>query len=228
MPTESYVDLIFDADTEVFITIFLITYSASIIALFVSSIVKNPTKAMAFMPFFLIFQLIFSGGFFQLSDDLMKVSYITVSKWGLNAICAQGDFNDQNMVTPMNTLVKMKGLEVTGDEMARMTNLMLQTHEVNDVEIVGNEIITPDESMTVVGFTENDTYMPLSGVVDYLEANPEAKENMMQRFGEQNYNANYESSQSNVLKCWMCLIGFIVLFASMSTVSLEFIDRDRR
>ena len=151
-----------------------------------------------------------------------------MSKWGLNAICAQGDFNDQNMVTPMNTLVKMKGLEVTGDEMARMTNLMLQTHEVNDVEIVGNEIITPDESMTVVGFTENDTYMPLSGVVDYLEANPEAKENMMQRFGEQNYNANYESSQSNVLKCWLCLIGFIVLFASMSTVSLEFIDRDRR
>ena len=53
--------------TDVGITIFLITYAADLMALMVSCIVRDTTTAMTVMPFVLMFQLIFSGGFFGLS-----------------------------------------------------------------------------------------------------------------------------------------------------------------
>jgi hypothetical protein len=61
------------------ITIFLITYTADMMALMVSSIVRNTTTAMTTMPFLLIFQLIFSGSFFNLSGVADKVKYLTIS-----------------------------------------------------------------------------------------------------------------------------------------------------
>ena len=51
---------------DVGITILLVTYTADIMALMVSCIVRSTTTAMTVMPFLLIYQLIFSGSFFEL------------------------------------------------------------------------------------------------------------------------------------------------------------------
>lgn len=47
------------------ITIFLISYASDMLSLLVSSIAHSTTAAMTVMPFVLIFQLVFSGGFFN-------------------------------------------------------------------------------------------------------------------------------------------------------------------
>ena len=52
---------------DVAITLLLITYAADLMALMVSCIVRTTTTAMTTMPFLLIYQLVFSGGFFDLS-----------------------------------------------------------------------------------------------------------------------------------------------------------------
>ena len=96
------------------ITLFLITYSADMLSLMISCIVKNTTAAMTAMPLVLIVQLVFSGIMFTLSDELDRYSYLTVARWGMNCICALSCYNSQPMVSVWNQLVKVSGYEVNG------------------------------------------------------------------------------------------------------------------
>ncbi len=99
---------------DIGITVFLTTYSADIMALMVSAIVHSTTTAMTIMPFMLIFQLVFSGGFFQLSGFSVKITNFTISKWGLTALCSQGNYNAKPMVTLWNAVAKLQNLEILG------------------------------------------------------------------------------------------------------------------
>ncbi len=100
---------------DIGITLLLITYTSDMMALMVSCIVRNTTTAMTVMPFLLIFQLVFSGGFFNLSGFAKKISVLTISHWGLNSLCAIGRYNDQPMVTLWNTLFKFRNVEIMGE-----------------------------------------------------------------------------------------------------------------
>ena len=42
------------------------------------------------------------------------------------------------------------------------------------------------------------------------------------------YKADYEQSVENVVANWVMLFLFVLVFAALSTISLEFIDKDRR
>ena len=96
------------------ITILLITYTADVLALLVSCIVRNTTTAMTVMPFLLIFQMIFSGGLFDLSGPAEKLKVFTISHWGLDSLCAVGRYNDIPMVTLWNTIFKFRNIEYLG------------------------------------------------------------------------------------------------------------------
>lgn len=98
------------------ITLFLVTYCADMLALLVSSIARTTTAAMTVMPFLLIVQLLFSGGFFSLPEAAMPFTNLTATKWGLTALCVQGDYNSLPMVSIWNSAVKMKDVEVEGEK----------------------------------------------------------------------------------------------------------------
>ncbi len=96
------------------ITIFLVTFAADMMALMVSCIVRTTTTAMTVMPFLLIFQLVFSGAFFNLEGFAKKLTNLTISRWGLDGICAIGRYNELPMVMLWNTLFKFKDVEIMG------------------------------------------------------------------------------------------------------------------
>lgn len=98
------------------ITLLLITYSADMMALMVSSLVHNTTTAMTVMPFLLIFQLIFSGAYFDLSGPAMMITFFTISKWGVISLCAIGEYNSQPMVSLWNTIFKFRNVEYMGQK----------------------------------------------------------------------------------------------------------------
>ena len=79
---------------EVFVTFFLVTLSADSLGLLVSSVVSSENTAMTVMPFVLIVQLVMSGAIFALDGALKLVSGVTISRWGLDAICASARSND--------------------------------------------------------------------------------------------------------------------------------------
>ncbi|MCR5357309.1 MAG: ABC transporter permease [Lachnospiraceae bacterium] len=100
---------------DIGITLFLVTYCADMMALMVSALVHNTTTAMTIMPFLLIFQLVFSGAFFQLDNSIaLKLTNFTVAKWGLTALCSQGDYNSLPMVTLWNAVAKFQDAEYDG------------------------------------------------------------------------------------------------------------------
>lgn len=115
------------------ITILLITYAADMMALMVSCIVRNTTTAMTTMPFLLIFQLVFSGGFFELNGFAEKIQYLTISHWGMNSLCTIGRYNDLPMVSLWNTLVKFKDIEIKG--MTPLKDVLVHMEETGDREI---------------------------------------------------------------------------------------------
>ena len=42
------------------------------------------------------------------------------------------------------------------------------------------------------------------------------------------YNADYESTKENIADYWLRLVMFVFLFALLSVITLEFIDKDKR
>ena len=116
------------------ITLLLITFAADMLALMISSIVRTTTTAMKTMPFMLIFQLVFSGAFFDLSGIAEKVTYLTVSKWGMESVCAIGRFNEQPMVTLWNTMYQLRDVELNGTyPVQQVINSVYEHNQMNEV-----------------------------------------------------------------------------------------------
>ena len=114
MPTKSLITSVPILDFG--ITLFLITYCADMLALLVSAFARTTTAAMTIMPFLLIVQLVFSGGFFSLPEAAKPATNLTVTKWGLTALCVQGDYNSLPMVSIWNNALKLQNVEVEGEK----------------------------------------------------------------------------------------------------------------
>ena len=114
------------AMADMLITIFLTTYAADMMSLMASAFVRSTTMAMTIMPFLMIFQLVFSGGFFSLEGGAQKLTNLTVAKWGLTAFCAQGMYNDLPMVSLWKTMQKMEGVEVEGQQPVKLAMELIE------------------------------------------------------------------------------------------------------
>lgn len=90
--------VIFPAGIEMLIIFFLIIYASDIMAMMISSIVTNENTAMTVMPFALIIQMIFAGTVFELEGLTEKLSHMTVSRWGMNALSASADVNSMSFL----------------------------------------------------------------------------------------------------------------------------------
>lgn len=79
---------------ELSVTFFLVIFSSDALGLLISSIVPDENTAMTVMPFALIIQLVMSGLIFELEGAADFISNLTISKWGLDAICASARMNE--------------------------------------------------------------------------------------------------------------------------------------
>ena len=87
---------------ELLISFTLITFCADCLGLLVSCIVKTENAAMTVMPFILIIQLVMCGFMFVLPDYAEPIKEVTISKWGLSAICSSADVDQYpNNITLM-------------------------------------------------------------------------------------------------------------------------------
>ena len=78
---------------EFYLTILLLIYAADMMGLCISCIVKKTETANVMAPYILIVQLIFSGILFKLAGVGEYVSYVMISKWGMEALGSISDLN---------------------------------------------------------------------------------------------------------------------------------------
>ena len=183
------------------ITIFLTTFAADMMSLLVSSFVRNTTTAMTVMPFLLIFQLVFSGGFFALPDSITFLTDYTITKWGLTATCAQGM---KKMRNGSITAGQLKTFMLSSPDFSEDPEMVILLNSIpDDKEIQFDEFITAIESQGG-GYT------------------------IEKKSGELNQEEKYASDPAVIIQCWQMLAIHILIYVGVATAALEFIDKDKR
>ncbi len=82
---------------EIFLTVWITILAAMSFGLLISSIAKSGDKAMTVAPFVLIVQLLFSGILFKLEGIGEKISYLTMSRWSVEALGSIAHLNDLDL-----------------------------------------------------------------------------------------------------------------------------------
>ncbi|MBQ6229579.1 MAG: ABC transporter permease [Eubacterium sp.] len=107
------------------ITVFLITYAADMMSLFISSVVKTNTAAMTVMPLVLMIQLVFSGGLFSLPNNMKGLTKYMISKQGISCIASEGRYNSLPTYSSWR-MVKKIANSPDADEELKLTILSLE------------------------------------------------------------------------------------------------------
>lgn len=196
------------------ITIFLTTFAADMMSLLVSSFVRNTTTAMTVMPFLLIFQLVFSSGFFTLPDSITFLTDYTITKWGLTATCAQGQYNDLPMTALWKSMKKMRNGSITAGQLKTFMLSSPDFSEDPEMVILLNSI--PDDKE--IQFDEFITAIESQGGGYTIE----------KKSGELNQEEKYASDPAVIIQCWQMLAIHILIYVGVATAALEFIDKDKR
>lgn len=80
--------VVFPMGIDLYLTFFLVTFCADMIAMLISCIVRDENTAMTVMPFVLVVQLVMAGVVFELSGVTELISRLTASSWGEDAVLA--------------------------------------------------------------------------------------------------------------------------------------------
>ena len=91
---------------ELFLTAWLTTLSATATGLFVSSLFKNPDRAMTAAPILLMPQMLFSGLLFKLSGFTEAISWFAICRWSMEGFGTTANLNS------LQTALQQKGLPV--------------------------------------------------------------------------------------------------------------------
>ena len=231
---------------DFFISLFLITYAADMMSLWISSVCHTTTVAMTVMPVVLIIQLVFSGGMMSLPARMEPVTRAVISNYGLKLIASQADYNSQPMASAWNTVKGMKNNRIQGTVTVGQILDFLGDPSNTDAEKIRSLVLSKKglfvEQVTVgdlVDFINSD--MGNSELRDQTVNIDTTVGEVISMLGEEKTRAyveehakasaqvdDYECSRANIGTYWVILCFFALLFASLSTVTLEFIDHDRR
>ncbi|OPZ87040.1 MAG: ABC transporter ATP-binding/permease protein [Firmicutes bacterium ADurb.Bin419] len=86
---------------ELNFTVFLTGFAASVMGLFISSLVRNNDRAIGIVPIVMIFQIMFSGLLFKTEIIIRLFSYAALSKWSANALGTSININDIPYKSPL-------------------------------------------------------------------------------------------------------------------------------
>ena len=143
------------------ITMFLITFAADMMSLWISSLCRTTTAAMTVMPFVLIFQLVFSGGMLALPEWSQPMTSLTISAPGLNAMAAQSDYNHQPLVAIWNRVQSMGNTEISATVTVGQVLDFLKQETPTSAEISQQKLGGTISMGQVLDFLNSDTE-PLS------------------------------------------------------------------
>lgn len=91
---------------ELFLTAWFTTLSATATGLFVSSLFRNPDRAMTAAPLLLMPQMLFSGLLFKLSGFTEIISWFAICRWSMEGFGTTADLNS------LSTALQQQGLPV--------------------------------------------------------------------------------------------------------------------
>ena len=214
------------------LTLFLITFASDMLSLLVSAVVHTTTAAMTVMPFLLIFQLAFSGGFFTLPEWATHVSPITISNPGMTAIASLSDYNEKPMSMAWSTINNVQDNEMKGEiTMGQLLQIvssvgesaLTESEEFRDLPEILKEAAEDEElrsTMVPYNFT-------LRKIIDSFGQDV-AKNSIDAIATSAARNDLYDRDAAKVGAVWLKLAAYALAYAFVAMIALEFIDKDKR
>lgn len=210
-----------NAVLEMMVTIFVTIYAAAAFGLLISAVSKNGDRAMTIAPFVLIIQLLFSGILFSLNGVTEKISYITFSRWSMEAL---GSTNNLNELTPIGEEDAQKAEDEAKekqDELVADCNEMIASMQDAYDETI-NELQDTIEYYSVYAndpqnFEEYDSEPVTVEVEEEEETEEEEEQDEM-----------FVRTKSHMGKCWGFLFGVTFLFAGASILVLTKLKDEQR
>lgn len=231
---------------EFLISMFLITYAADMMSLWISCLARTTTAAMTIMPVVLIFQLVFSGGMMTLPSEFEPVRNFTISSWGIKLVSAESDYNNQPLATAWNALWGMRDTELNASfTVGQALDFIEESNDktvrsfreaklVDDDDLLGTitvddvvKLLREEELAQELRDKKIDIHVTLSEMMDMVGAE-KVRTFVLDTTSAAAFKAEYAFTQENITDYWVMLFLFCVLFACLATVTLEFIDHDKR
>ena len=243
-PTEGLVTRFFISEFS--ISLFLITYAADMMSLWISSLSHTTTAAMTIMPVILIVQLVFSGGMMSLPERAEPVTRAIISNYGLKLIATQANYNAQPLGSAWSTVVRMKGNEIkTTVTMGQILDFLGNpdnpyAEQIRSIKLTEDNSLLGTITVGTVVDTVNDSEYSRQlrsqtisidttvGDVIGMLGEKEVREYVETKATESARVSDYDYNKLNVADYWLSLIFFALVFAGLSTITLEMIDKDKR
>ncbi len=94
------VSLVFHPLIGLIINFFLISFSTSIIGLFISSLVKDTKTTLIMSPLYMMIQMLFSGMFIPFIKLTEKISFFTTGRWGYESFGTISNLTSYGVLEP--------------------------------------------------------------------------------------------------------------------------------
>ena len=89
------------------------------------------------------------------------------------------------------------------------------------------DLVTGSE--TLESFRDQSyTYSTTVGDLVDLIGEERVKDLLQNKIADASYNPDYDNTQDNIMGYWLTLALFVLAFAALSMITLEFIDKDKR
>ncbi len=183
---------LFNSPLEFFLTLYLTTLSAMSLGLLVSSLFKNPDRAIAMAPLLIMPQILFSGLVFELSGPSESISYVVTCRWAMEALGTTADLNSLDLA--------LYGEEVT----VPSSNETLHDQEI-EVPKTEVDVDTKMGPMTVEVPAEKRTFETLEVTV------PEMTKTLDNTMFEHEQEDMFQYSLAHLLRSWGILLGKTIL-----------------
>ncbi len=85
---------------DLIINFFLVSFSTSIIGIFISSIVKETKTTLILSPLYMMIQMLFSGMFIPFIEFTKNISYFVIGRWGYEAFASISNLTQYGVVPP--------------------------------------------------------------------------------------------------------------------------------
>jgi ABC-type multidrug transport system ATPase subunit len=212
------------APAEMYITLVLGTLAAILMGLLISTIVPNANTVIYIVFLVLFFQMIFAGVLFDLPGITNQFSSLTLTRWSMEGLGTSANMEWLNTLTrtrfqpdPVTEVVSTE-VDKPAEDWEPVT-VVTTTQEI-EVPIQTDPtqpVIIQTVPISVPEVTVHDLVTVTETITETFTVAPDP----MDVFKEQEFRIEYTRTAEHLLKDWLMLIGFGMLFALATAVVLR-------
>ncbi|MGQ9467897.1 MAG: FHA domain-containing protein, partial [Anaerolineae bacterium] len=203
------------APIEMYVTLVLGAWAAIMLGLVVSALVPNTNSVIYVVLLLLFFQIIFSGVLFELPEATRQFSVLTLSRWTTEALGTSVDLEHLNSLSSTRFLPEPREVSVNVEKPAddwEPVTVVTQTQEMTVPCPGGIQVTIP---ISVPKVSVNEMVTVTETVTQRVEPEP------VDVRTQWTFQIDYSRRRDHLLKDWVTLVAFGLLFGTGTVVALK-------